>query len=252
MNTLRIAALTGLFAATGSAAMAADLPRAFLPSSPVMWDSRQSPLGWYLRGEVGYVHYKRPEADFAARPFTSDFTREHLGNAAVVGAGLGYRFNANVRADVMLNHTFDARFKGVAPAPSLATASIVDRGSFQSSTLFVNGYLDFRPVMGFTPYVGAGIGVAHNVLSRHELTTYDAATGIETSERLAGGDSFGFAWALMAGVGYQLSSNFTLDLGYRYASLGGVKTRAYDSGIGVDVDSIAAHEVRLGVRYNFK
>ncbi|MPR12014.1 porin family protein [Microvirga tunisiensis] len=57
--------------------------------------------------------------------------------------------------------------------------------------------------------------------------------------------------ALMAGVGYQLSSNFTLDLGYRYVSLGDVKTRSYDSGTGVDVESIGAHEVRLGVRYSF-
>jgi opacity protein-like surface antigen len=55
----------------------------------------------------------------------------------------------------------------------------------------------------------------------------------------------------MAGVGYQLSSNFTLDLGYRYVSLGDVKTRTYDNGTGVDVESIGAHEVRLGVRYSF-
>jgi opacity protein-like surface antigen len=252
MNMIKIAALTGLFAATSSAAVAADLSRVFRPSSPFMRENRESSLGWYLRGEVGYVDYKHPEADLAAQPFTGDLTRENLGNAAVIGAGLGYRFNANVRADVTLDHTFDARFKGVAPVPSLATVSATDRGSFQSSTLMVNGYLDLRPVMGFTPYVGAGLGMAHNVLSRHVLTTYDAATGVETSERFAGGDNFNFAWALMAGVGYQLSSNFTLDLGYRYVSLGDVRTRSYGNGTGVDVESIGAHEVRLGVRYSFR
>jgi len=251
MSVIRIVALTGLFAATGSAALAADLTRAFLPSAPV-WGTRESALGWYLRGEVGYAGYKRPEADFAVQPFTTSFTHEHLDNAAVVGAGLGYRFNPNVRMDLTLDHTFDARFKGVAPAPAIASASVTDRAAFQTSTLMVNGYLDFRPVLGFTPYVGAGIGIAHNVLSRHMLTTYDAATGDQVSERLAGGDSFNFAWALMAGLGYQLSSAFTLDLGYRYVSFGDVKTRSYGDGTGIDVESIGAHEVRLGVRYNFK
>ncbi len=252
MKMIKTTALAGFCAAIGSTAVAADLSQVFLPSSPVIRGSRESSLGWYLRGEIGYVDYKRPDADLAVQPFTGSFTRESLSHAAVVGAGLGYRFNPVVRADVTLDHTFDARFKGAAPAPALATASITDKGSFQTSTLMVNGYLDLKPVMGFTPYIGAGIGMAHNVLSDHTLTIYDTATGIETVERLAGGDSFNLAWALMAGVGYRLSSSFTLDLGYRYVSLGDVKTRSYGSGAGVEVDSIGAHEVRLGVRYSFR
>ncbi|WP_414472854.1 outer membrane protein [Microvirga sp. M2] len=252
MNVIRIVAVTGLYAATGSAALAADLPQAFWAPTPVLRETREAALGWYLRGDVGYVDYKRPEADFAIQPFTAGFTHETMGNAAVIAAGVGYRFNPNVRMDLTLDHVFDARFKGVAPAPTLATASITDRAAFQTSTVMVNGYLDFRPVLGFTPYVGAGIGVAHNVLSRHMLTTYDAATGDEVSEYLAGGDTYNFAWALMAGLGYQMSSNFTLDLGYRYVSLGDVKTRTYGDGTGVDVGSIGAHEVRMGVRYNFR
>lgn len=122
---------------------------------------------------------------------------------------------------------------------------------FESSTFMVNGYLDFKSMMGLTPYVGAGIGVAHNVLSKHVLTTFNPDTGLETTERFAGGDNFSFAWALMAGVGYQMSSNFTLDLGYRYVSLGDVKTRSYDTGTGLDLESLGAHEMRFGVRYNF-
>lgn len=251
MNVIKIAALTGLFAATGSAAVAADLPQMFLPPTPVLREPRESPLGWYLRGDVGYVDYKRPAADFAARPFTTDVTHENLGRAATVGAGVGFRFNPNVRLDLTLDHSFDSRFKGAAPGAAAGTA-VTDRAVFEHSTLLMNGYLDFRPLMGFTPYVGAGIGMAHNVLSRHVVTTFDAATGLETAERFPGGDSFNFAWALMAGVGYQLSNNFTLDLGYRYVSLGDVKTRSYGDGTGVDVESIGAHEVRLGVRYVFK
>ncbi|MXQ13466.1 outer membrane protein [Microvirga makkahensis] len=252
MRLIKTTALAGLYATIGSAAIAADITQAMLPSAPVTWGRRESSLGWYLRGEIGYVDYKRPDADFTTRSLTSSPTRESMSHAVVLGAGLGYRFNPVVRADVTLGHTFQARFKGVAPAPTLATATVTGEGSFQTSTLMLNGYLDFRPIMGLTPYVGAGIGIAHNILSDHTLTTYDRATGIETVERLAGGDDFDLAWALMAGVGYRLSSNFSLDLGYRYVSLGGVRTRSYGNGDGLGADSIGAHEVRLGVRYSFR
>jgi opacity protein-like surface antigen len=251
MKVIKIAVLTGLFAATSSAALAADLSRVFVSSPSPMRDFRASSQGWYLRGTVSYVNHKHPEADVATQSSISDLSRESLKPAAGVGAGLGYRFNANVRADLTLDHTFDARFKGIAPAPAPSATSMMDTGLFQSSTFMVNGYLDFRSALGLTPYVGAGLGVAHNVLSRHVLTTYNPDRGIETSERWAGGDNFSLAWALMAGLGYQLSSNFTLDLGYRYVSLGDVKTRSYDNGAGVDMESIGAHEVRLGVRYSF-
>jgi opacity protein-like surface antigen len=54
----------------------------------------------------------------------------------------------------------------------------------------------------------------------------------------------------MAGVGYQFSSAFTLDLGYRYVSLGDVKTRRH--GAGVEMAAGGAHEMRVGVRYAFE
>jgi opacity protein-like surface antigen len=180
MNSIKTVILTSLFTATSSSAMSADLARAFNPSAPVFRESRDSTLGWYLRGEIGYVHHKRPEADFAADPFAGGFARESLGNAGAAGVGLGYRFNANVRADVTADHRFNARFKGIAPTPTFASASLEDRAHFNSTTFMVNGYLDFRPVGGFTPYVGAGLGVARNVLSHYRRTTIDAVAGTET------------------------------------------------------------------------
>ncbi|HZH53944.1 MAG TPA: outer membrane beta-barrel protein [Microvirga sp.] len=248
MNAIKSAVLTGLFTATATAAVAADLPRAFLPSAPVFRDSRTSSGGWYLRGEIGYSYHKRPEADFAAAPFSGGFVHEGLGSSAVGGVGVGYRLNPNVRMDVTADY-FNAHFKGTAPTPTFATTSIEDRGLFQSTAFLVNGYLDFGGANGFTPYVGAGIGVAHNVLSDYTRTTYNVATGTETWERLAGGNEYSLAWAVMAGVGYRLSSNFTVDLGYRYIGRGDLKTRNYAAGAGTEVESLGAHEVRLGVRY---
>jgi opacity protein-like surface antigen len=252
INPLKIAILTGLFTTTASAVIAADIPRAFYPSAPMMRGSRDTSENWYLRGDIGYVYPKRPEADFIDGPVSGGFIRESLGNAAVAGIGVGYRFGPNFRMDVTADHRFNARFKGVAPTPTFATISLADKGQFQSSTFMANGYLDFGSASGFTPYVGAGIGLAHNVLSQYVRATSDAVTGVETLQRLAGGDDYSFAWALMAGVGYRVTPNFTLDLGYRYVSLGDMKTRTYGSGVGADVEALGAHEVRLGVRYSLK
>lgn len=250
MKSIKIAVLTGLLTTTASsAAMAADLSsRPIFSPAPVMRAGRDSTENWYLRGDVGYVHSKRPEADFAVGPDTGAFVRESLGNSATAGVGVGYRFNPNVRVDVTADY-FSVRFRGLAATPTFATTSVEDKGLFQSTTLMVNGYLDFRSAMGFTPYIGAGLGMAHNVFSDYTRTAYDAATGAETRVRLAGGDDNRFAWALMAGIGYRLSSSFTVDLGYRYVSLGDIKTRGYDVGAGSDVESIGAHEIRLGLRY---
>jgi opacity protein-like surface antigen len=250
MRFITMAVLAGLGA---SAAMAADSSKAVLPPAPVLEDEGGIET-WYLRGDVGYVHHRRPEADFTALPFSGGFIDERIGRSTVAGLGvaglgIGYRFGPNLRADVTLDHRFDARFKGVAATPA---GLLLDRGLFQSSALMANGYLDLGTFMDATPYIGAGVGVAWNVLSDHARASYDPATGEASRNRIAGGGDHSLAWALMAGVGYQLSSGFTFDLGYRYVSLGDVKTRAYGAGAGVDVASIGAHEMRVGVRYAFE
>lgn len=248
MRCLKIAVVTGFLTATASAASAAD-PRVVLPPAPAIEDSHET---WYLRGDIGYVDHKRPEADFTADPFMGSLIREGIADSGMVGIGVGYRFSPHFRADVTVDHRFNTRLKGVAPTPAFATASIMDTGLFQSSTLMLNGYVDLGTAGGFTPYLGAGFGIASNVISNFARTTNDAVADITSWERIAGGNDYSFAWALMAGVAYQLSSSFTLDLGYRYLSLGDVKTRNYVAGTGADIESIGAHEVRLGVRYAFR
>ncbi len=244
MNTIKTAILAGLAGLTASAATAADLPRRILlPRAPVL-DTTEN---WYLRGDVGYTHYKRPEADFALAALEGSMAREGFRDSAVIGAGIGYRFSPLLRADVTLDHRFRAHFKGLPSDVGIATGSVVDRGRFQSSTLMLNAYADLGTYKGLTPYLGAGIGFARNTLDHYTRT--DAVLG--TVEHLTGEDDYDLAWALMAGVGYKLSNDFTLDLGYRYVSLGDVKTGGYDEGAGADVESIGSHEVRLGVRYAF-
>jgi len=242
MRFITMAVLAGLGA---SAAVAADSSRALLPPAPILEDE-SSLEAWYLRGDVGAVRDRRPEADFIASPFSGGFMDERIGRSATAGFGVGYRFGPSFRADLTFDHRFEARFRGSAATPA---GALLDRGLFQSSTLMANGYLDLGTFMDVTPYMGAGLGVARNVLSDHARLSAAPATG-QTWTRLAGGSDYGFAWALMAGVGYQFSSAFTLDFGYRYVTLGDVKTRRH--GAGVDMAASGAHEMRVGVRYAFE
>ena len=140
--------------------------------------------------------------------------------------------------------------------------------------LLLNGYLDLGTWAGVTPYVGAGVGPSLN----RTTGTYDwmfAANGIHYGPALTipGGapiplvwydnngnviaapvtkfgtqdnrtvinrKNFNMAFALMAGVAYDVSPNAKIDMGYRYVNLGklGAGTRAQP-----------IHEYRIGMRY---
>ncbi|WP_414471960.1 outer membrane protein [Microvirga sp. M2] len=247
MSIIKTTVLAGLIGMTASGAFAADLSRGMLPPVPDLGETTES---WYLRGDVGYTHFTRPEADFTSGLIEGSMAREGVGDTAVLGAGIGYRFSPLIRADVTVDHRLSSRFTGLPTDAGPTTGSVFDRGRFRSSTAMLNVYADLGAYRDFTPYVGAGVGVAYNAFGHYARTTTDALGAI-TQEHLSGRGDWSFAWALMAGIGYRLSDNFTLDLGYRYVSLGDAKTRGDAGRAGADVESIASHEVRLGVRYAF-
>jgi opacity protein-like surface antigen len=117
-------------------------------------------------------------------------------------------------------------------------------------TMMFNAYKDFGNFGGFTPYVGAGAGLAYNRLGDISFT--------ETTTRhnkIIGNDQLAFAWSLMAGVGFQLSDRAVLDVGYRYLDMGKVDSQTIDDARNhnprVRFDDLIAHEVKVGIRYNF-
>jgi opacity protein-like surface antigen len=54
----------------------------------------------------------------------------------------------------------------------------------------------------------------------------------------------------MAGTAYSITPNLAVDLGYRYLNLGDVST-ASDAAGAMTLKNLAAHEVRVGVRWSF-
>ncbi len=123
-----------------------------------------------------------------------------------------------------------------------------------------NGYVDLGTYVGITPYVGAGAGIhlselerpeRHHILRRRRRGPAPPSAAVGGTSR-GGEDGWSFTYALMAGVAYDLTQNFKLDVGYKYRNIDGGDMFGWDSpqtfGDGSH-GNIETHEVRLGLRY---
>ncbi|MGB7288461.1 MAG: outer membrane protein [Salaquimonas sp.] len=223
--------------------------------------------GWYLRGDVGYAHSAVDGVEYyqGTPTLTGSFERHDLGDAWSLGGGIGYQVTDYFRADVTLDHQFDADFTG-SSASGVACAAVVpggggtcsynDNSSLAITTLMANGYLDLGNYSGFTPYVGAGIGGAMVHWSDVSNTEYEDADPANSVTSTHGGNGeWRFAYALHAGVSYDISSNMKLDAGYTFKHIEGGEMFDFESGNansgaqGFD-DDIKVHTVRAGIRWS--
>jgi opacity protein-like surface antigen len=220
------------------AAQAADMPSLPLPPpipvtpvAPVHWLS----AGWYLRGDLGYHWGAISSADSAA-PFP-DPVDSKLGNGFLAGIGAGIKTNW-LRTDFTLDYIAPVKYTGRAAAPDDTSARV------QINTLLFNGYFDLGTWYRLTPYVGAGAGVGY-VRAYDYQSTAAPPFGADTDK-----NQWRFAWAAMAGVGWQVAPNLVLDVGYRYLNVGDVKT---GDGVGgpMTFKNVAGHEARVGLRWSF-
>lgn len=175
--------------------------------------------GWYLRGDVSY-NLDRPTYQFTMGG--SSINNQRYGG----GVGAGYHFSDLFRADATINLVAADRFRS--------------GSSYLEHTLWtgmVNAYLDLGTVAGFTPYIGAGIGVAH---SRDRI---NLGGGNDRHE-----DQFRFAYALNAGLAYRMTDNLSVDAGYQYLSA--PQMRYLDVNTGQNRTGVDHHQIRVGLRYN--
>ena len=142
-----------------------------------------------------------------------------------------------------------------------------------------NLYYDVKTGTRFTPYVGAGAGVAFGQMKRSysesaalpRAPTNDVAgalsrsapenptcSGTQTTFANADGakgiNSWGPALALMAGTSVDLSTGVKFDAGYRMMWQGNTPSISLGSVMG-DISKISAgartdHELRMGVRWD--
>ena len=87
-------------------------------------------------------------------------------------------------------------------------------------TLMFNTFVDLHNDSAFTPYIGAGLGLAF-VKGKNRYSViggdpFNQGTGNEIYSREASASDRKFAWSLAGGGAWELTSNVSLDLGYRY------------------------------------
>jgi opacity protein-like surface antigen len=247
MAKLTRLAIGGAAAATCGWANAADLPPAPPLPPPPMAVTEFG--GWYLRGDVGLgVNAAAPElqntpdpiaagvaSGFLSPSATQAFNNSTLSPSGMIDVGAGYQFNPWFRVD----GTFE--YRGGAGLQSLYTltdpASPYFGGPLQYADFYranvssfiglLNGYANLGNWYGISPFIGAGLGLADNNVSGFtdqgfgyaDYTSLGPAGGY-----FSNGSKTSFAWALMAGLDFNISPNLKLEFGYRYLNYGSIAT----------------------------
>lgn len=215
----------------------------------------------YFRADAGYSFSSSPDVRWPVTdPVTGDFVTDAVTNVDIdntwlveggIGCGTGPR---GIRAEITVGYHGKRDIVGEPgpwfPDPLGPPVDDPLHTSVTSYTLMLNAFKDLGTYRGFTPYVGAGIGIAYNIVDDVYFTENPALVNT-----IRGDNDIAFAWALMAGIGYQISDRAVLDVGYRYIDLGsGTSERVDSAGFvnpRVNIDDLSAHEIKVGLRYHF-
>ena len=254
----RVTFAAAVFAASAPAAFAADLiePPVVVP---------QTYGGWYLRGDIGMsnqqLHGGLDNALYSTTDNLDFLDSGSFSSAPTFRAGIGYRFNDWFRADIT------AELRGKSDFSALDRYETTDDGNpatwdgtneysaKKKEWLFLaNGYVDLGTWQGITPYVGAGIGMAQNkIYSFRDVNVPNLGVAYGSTDT-----KWNMAWALHAGLGFEITDRLTLDLGYSYVNLGDAQSGDLTTYTGTNTvnnpmifKDITSHDLKFGLRYRF-
>lgn len=263
------------------AAEAADYDPVLYPAAEVVEEYVPVEIGsgWYIRGDLGYSLSTNGSVStyrtFAGGVYGSDsFDTGDIDSDFSISVGAGYIFNEWLRADATID-VFRGDFTGStsapAPCPGIATVpaddttcASSDTADYYAYTLMANGYVDLGTFVGFTPYVGGGVGVTWVNWRDLNSTIFcvDGAIDLCPGAASASTTSPGltearFTYSLMAGAAYDITDTLKLDVGYRYQKIdggdffgfGAATAAAGASGVQARDNGLESHQIRVGLRY---
>lgn len=270
----------------------------------------ESKADWYMRGDVGYTvgssgKITTTGADYGAYTDFSEADGTVFGSIGI-GAYLGHSFRAEITADIRPDQRLGnkgARSRTVTTSElgdtinqyvvfngNTQTVSMqsYDYHNYQTSrtedirtsnnTVMFNVYRDIETGGPFTPYIGAGLGLAVSTV-KTRFSERGACTGsylrytnfygqvveeqhptcIAQTKELNSSDgrvetTYGLAAAIMAGGSYRVSEITSIDVGYRFLWQGtsaDVSPHVGPDGASrIQWDSRIDHEIRTGVRFD--
>lgn len=202
--------------------------------------------GFYVGVKGGYEYKDKPSSGVSATSQNATNEKWSDKNGYTIGGAVGYNFAGSglpVRAEA--EYLYHNQFKYFSKNGTGATSTGEFTSKIDIHTVFANFYYDFKTDTAFTPYVGAGLGVAF--VNQKVSSTF---AGWTPSAHDGDYDATNFAWNVGAGVGYSLTDNIIVDLGYRYTNFGDAKAVS-NGGVEFKAKDLNAHEALLGLRYQF-
>jgi opacity protein-like surface antigen len=215
--------------------------------------------GWYLRGDIGMTNQKVDHLFnvlYNAPNTSVSSTGVGFDSGMLFGVGVGFHYNDWIRFDATGEYRGGANFHGLDIVKFNGVPAGTDeyRATKSEWLALANVYADLGTWNCFTPFVGVGIGGVYGKISNF-LDINTATAGIAYAEDNA---KWNFAWALHAGVGYQVSKNVTIELAYRYLNLGDFASGDLKTYTGtnnvfnpMEFHGVTSHDVKLGVRFQF-
>ena len=270
MGSLKLYASVAGFLAVATSSMTAQAADLLPP--PPMPEPFEAPGGfsggWYLRGDIGFSNQsvERITNPVIAAGTTLNTTQKGFDAAPFGGAGVGYKFNDWIRADLTGEYRGRANFHG---ADTVTTPGVFfgtnDVTASKSEIVgLANLYFDLGTWYGFTPFIGGGVGVAD--VRIHDYTDRGLAfgggpaplgpflgNGLSTAREHS---QTNFAWAAHAGVAYAVSPNFAIEFAYRYLNMGDGRTGTLVGFDGTTTPAtrfrnIDSHDFKVGFRWTF-
>jgi opacity protein-like surface antigen len=241
--------------------------------------------GWYLRGDVGYPMnkpFRHSSVPMGAGTF-EDETSLLTGSV-----GMGYQFNSFLRAELNASILPSNRFARVYTSNCSGTETTIitdaagnpiagninsnasrpcmgsDEARNKAYNVGASGFVDLGTFIGFTPYVGGGVGVTYNksalsagmkdcipTTNTTGFTSVDFACDrpVEYAGTRTSQSRYDFSYSLAAGVAYQVSQNVKLELGYEYLASPTARYVVFDGVNSTVHKGVDYHQVKLGVRY---
>jgi opacity protein-like surface antigen len=245
-STLAVAASLGVSAAYG-----ADYSQPMPPQPVVMQPPAQDCCdSWYLRGFVGVGMNSSYKLDYLPAPQNANngFVLQHnsISDVSFIGAGIGYEWNNWLRFDVTGEYRAKSRVYAFGSYPP--NGLDIYEANLKSLVFLANAFVDLGTWNCFTPFVGFGVGAARVTLADLSDTNPNGGFGFGRNP-----SKWNFAWALHAGVAYEVTKNFKIELAYRYLNYGSI-TDTVDCSVGCHPDSfkfsnLYSHDFMLGFRW---
>jgi len=231
--------------------------------------------GFYVTPKImyGLTHMRGMEAsgyfdNGSAYPFSNkrSKTDSAFGGALAVDYDFNKKQQVPVRAELEYSIFSEISAKnswgGVDTHPAYPPGDVYNfsvQQKLQIQTLFVNAYHDFHNSTAFTPYVGAGLGLAFiNSKGHFNLESESYPTLENAAFSLGSKRSTNFAWNIGVGGAYAINDKVSLDFGYRLAGLGKAETKSTlgndlygDVWIAKSKSNVYMHQLMVGARVKF-